>query len=252
MLEEQDNISAEPSDEPEDTQTELSEKQPELLEKQPERRPEVFKVKVNGEEKEVDIDELIRGYMRQSDYTRKRQEEAELRKLGEQFKQLLSDPSIASKFQKLFETQEEEEAGTEEEELDYETKLKKDIVDEIANKFGLKELQQKQMQQELENIFAGLQENYGDGVINYKDQVMNIFYQRPDLNPQDIFKVIAFDDYLRGAIELGRQLEREEQEKRSKGRVSSGLSGSGTEDVKKLTAVSLDEALAKAQAEINH
>lgn len=40
----------------------------------------LYKVKVNGEEKEVPLDEILAGYMRQQDYTRKTQELAEQRK----------------------------------------------------------------------------------------------------------------------------------------------------------------------------
>ena len=43
-----------------------------------------YKVKVNGQYEEVSEDELIAGYSRQSDYTRKSQEVAEQRKLFEQ------------------------------------------------------------------------------------------------------------------------------------------------------------------------
>lgn len=45
-----------------------------------------FKVKVDGEEIEVTQDELLRGYMRQRDYTQKTQQLAEQRKQFEQYK----------------------------------------------------------------------------------------------------------------------------------------------------------------------
>lgn len=47
---------------------------------EPEGTPDRYKVKVNGEEIEVSLDELLNGYSRQSDYTRKSQELAERRK----------------------------------------------------------------------------------------------------------------------------------------------------------------------------
>lgn len=62
----------EESDESEDS--EQQEEQPR------ERLPESVKVKVNGEEVEVTLDELARGYSRQSDYSRKTQQLAEERK----------------------------------------------------------------------------------------------------------------------------------------------------------------------------
>jgi len=42
-----------------------------------------YKVRVDGEEAEVELDELLRGYSRTSDYTRKTQAAAELRKAAE-------------------------------------------------------------------------------------------------------------------------------------------------------------------------
>lgn len=45
-----------------------------------EEEPQKFTVKVDGQEIEVTLDELKNGYQRQSDYTRKTQEAAELRK----------------------------------------------------------------------------------------------------------------------------------------------------------------------------
>lgn len=66
------NDSVEESDESEES--EQQEEQPR------ERLPESVKVKVNGEEVEVTLDELARGYSRQSDYSRKTQQLAEERK----------------------------------------------------------------------------------------------------------------------------------------------------------------------------
>ena len=66
----------------EDTVEESDEsEESEQQEEQPrERLPESIKVKVNGEEVEVTLDELARGYSRQSDYSRKTQQLAEERK----------------------------------------------------------------------------------------------------------------------------------------------------------------------------
>ncbi len=55
-------------------------------EQEPEEDPEeaeaptVFTVKIDGKEQQVPVDELIKGYQRTADYTRKTQEAAELRK----------------------------------------------------------------------------------------------------------------------------------------------------------------------------
>ena len=51
----------------------------ELDEDELEEEPEVYAVKVDGEELEVSLDELVKGYSRQSDYTRKTQELASQR-----------------------------------------------------------------------------------------------------------------------------------------------------------------------------
>ena len=54
---------------------------------EPEQTPDRYTVKVNGEEIEVTLDELLHGYSRQSDYTRKSQELAERRKAIEALEQ---------------------------------------------------------------------------------------------------------------------------------------------------------------------
>lgn len=61
-------------------ETEESEDSDQQEEQPQERLPESIKVKVNGEEVEVTLDELARGYSRQSDYSRKTQQLAEERK----------------------------------------------------------------------------------------------------------------------------------------------------------------------------
>ena len=61
----------------------------ELDEDESEEEPEFYSVKVDGEELEVSLDELVKGYSRQSDYTRKTQELAgqrdEMTKLQQQW-----------------------------------------------------------------------------------------------------------------------------------------------------------------------
>lgn len=54
-------------------------------------QPELYAVKVNGEEVQVTFDELLSGYSRQSDYTRKSQELAERRKAVEALEQQISE-----------------------------------------------------------------------------------------------------------------------------------------------------------------
>ena len=73
--------SAEPQDEAEETSEEVEGEEEEAEEEAP--RDEKFVVKVDGKEIEVPKDELIRGYQREADYTRKTQKLAEERKLVE-------------------------------------------------------------------------------------------------------------------------------------------------------------------------
>jgi len=73
--------SAEPQDEAEEPSEEV-EGEDEEAEEQP-RKEQKFVVKVDGKEIEVPKDELIRGYQREADYTRKTQKLAEERKFVE-------------------------------------------------------------------------------------------------------------------------------------------------------------------------
>lgn len=68
-----------PAEIPSDEESDESEDTEEQEEQEP-RLPTTLKVKVNGEEVEVTLDELQRGYSRQSDYSRKTQQLAEERK----------------------------------------------------------------------------------------------------------------------------------------------------------------------------
>ena len=57
-----------------------------------ESQPDKFVVKVNGEELEVTKDELLRGYQREADYTRKTQKLAEERRMVEsEFQQVRAE-----------------------------------------------------------------------------------------------------------------------------------------------------------------
>ena len=73
--------SAEPQDQAEETSEEVEGEDGEAEEQAP--KDEKFIVKVDGKEIEVPKDELIRGYQREADYTRKTQKLAEERKLVE-------------------------------------------------------------------------------------------------------------------------------------------------------------------------
>ena len=82
--------SAEPQEEAEETSEEVEGEDEESEEEAP--RDEKFVVKVDGKEIEVPKDELIRGYQREADYTRKTQKLAEERKLVEsEFQQVRAE-----------------------------------------------------------------------------------------------------------------------------------------------------------------
>jgi hypothetical protein len=82
--------SAEPQDETEEASEEVEGEDEEAEEEAP--RDEKFIVKVDGKEIEVPKDELIRGYQREADYTRKTQKLAEERKFVEsEFQQVRAE-----------------------------------------------------------------------------------------------------------------------------------------------------------------
>ena len=69
------------SSETEEEEEDVEESSEEEFEEESQEEEEpLYAVRVNGEEQEVNLDELVKGYSRQSDYTRKTQELAEQRK----------------------------------------------------------------------------------------------------------------------------------------------------------------------------
>lgn len=88
---------AEPqSEEVEQTETEESEvEEQEETEVEEEELPQTFKVKAAGEEKDVSLDELIKGYQLGADYTKKTTEVAEQRKAVEAERQAIEEAKYA-------------------------------------------------------------------------------------------------------------------------------------------------------------
>jgi len=82
--EEEPDETDEPIDEEEDVQDTQEEEEREEVEA---ADPELYKVIIDGEEVEVSLDELQKGYSRQSDYTRKTQQLAQQRKEAEALQQ---------------------------------------------------------------------------------------------------------------------------------------------------------------------
>jgi len=79
MLDPQPEGQAEVEAAPEEVEAQAEEAVEEVQEEQVEETPR-YRVKVDNEELEVDLDELIKGYSRTSDYTKKTQSLAEQRK----------------------------------------------------------------------------------------------------------------------------------------------------------------------------
>lgn len=89
-VESDDLESAEPQDEPEEDSEDVEGEEEESEEEEPSESK--FVVKVDGKELEVDKEELIRGYQREADYTRKTQKLAEERRMVEsEFQQVRAE-----------------------------------------------------------------------------------------------------------------------------------------------------------------
>ena len=74
----------------EEAETEEEEEESEESDDEVEEEPDVYSVTVNGEEQEVTFDELLKGYSRQSDYTRKTQELSDNRREFESMQQAMA------------------------------------------------------------------------------------------------------------------------------------------------------------------
>ena len=74
----------------EEAETEEEEEESEESDDEVEEEPDVYSVTVNGEEQEVTFDELLKGYSRQSDYTRKTQELSDNRREFQSMQQAMA------------------------------------------------------------------------------------------------------------------------------------------------------------------
>ena len=100
-----DHLDEEDSDGEPTPQEQPQQEEQEEPEEQPQEEPK-YKVKVGNEEVEVTQEELVRGYMRQSDYTRKTQELANQR---HQFEQLYRQPINPHPYEQPTQTQQQVE-----------------------------------------------------------------------------------------------------------------------------------------------
>ena len=119
-----------PQEEDESPEEELEEELEEQVEE--EEQPQVFKVKIDGQEQEVTLEELQRGYSRQQDYTRKTQEIAQQKKLIEQ--QLADLSQRDATYQELLPRMEAQLKGDLENEPNWEQLSKDDPLGYVREK----------------------------------------------------------------------------------------------------------------------
>jgi hypothetical protein len=127
------------ADDFEETETETLDDEQDEIEEQNE--PQLYSVKVNGEDVEVTIDELQSSYSRQADYTRKTQELAQQRKsVEEQKSEVAKNEAIYKELLPKMEAALSESLGTE---PDWETLYSNDPIGYVRERDLWNEKQQK-------------------------------------------------------------------------------------------------------------
>ena len=134
---EEEELQADDFEETEETET-LDDEQDEIEEQ---NEPQLYAVKVNGEDVEVTIDELQSSYSRQADYTRKTQELAQQRKtVEEQQSEVAKNEAIYKELLPKMEAALSESLGTE---PDWETLYSNDPIGYVRERDLWNEKQQK-------------------------------------------------------------------------------------------------------------
>lgn len=134
---EEEELQADDFEETEETET-LDDEQDETEEQ---NEPQLYSVKVNGEDVEVTIDELQSSYSRQADYTRKTQELAQQRKaVEEQKSEVAKNEAIYKELLPKMEAALSESLGTE---PDWETLYSNDPIGYVRERDLWNEKQQK-------------------------------------------------------------------------------------------------------------
>ena len=148
--EESEDESLESEDESEDEESEEeSEEADEEEGEEEEEQDDVYAVKVNGEDHEVTLDELVKGYSRQSDYTRKTQELSELRSQYDTAKQQYEaglpelDALKEQYMRALGETIENSMAGLERFNIDWEALKEEDREEYLVKRDDFRQAQDK-------------------------------------------------------------------------------------------------------------
>ena len=134
---EEEELQADDFEETEETET-LDDEQDEIEEQ---NEPQLYSVKINGEDVEVTIDELQSSYSRQADYTRKTQELAQQRKtVEEQQSEVAKNEAIYKELLPKMEAALSESLGTE---PDWETLYSNDPIGYVRERDLWNEKQQK-------------------------------------------------------------------------------------------------------------
>lgn len=138
-----DDVSDEPSDD--DTEPASPDEEPDETDDEPNDEPETpktFRLKVNGEEVEVTLDELQKGYSRTADYTRKTQELANQRKAAEaEFQAVRAERQRYSQTLTQLEQIVQQSAGAE---PDWET-LSREDPEEFNRQFAVHQLKKQRL-----------------------------------------------------------------------------------------------------------
>jgi len=171
--EESEDESLESDDESEDEESEEeSEEADEEEDEEEEEQDEVYAVKVNGEDHEVTLDELVKGYSRQSDYTRKTQELSELRSQYDTAKQQYEAgvpelDSLKEQYMRaLGETIENSMAGLERFNIDWEALKEEDREEYLVKRDDFRQAQDKireyqgKKQREEEQFHQGMRQKH--------------------------------------------------------------------------------------------
>lgn len=180
----------------EDTQTEP-------VEAAPEEPGERYPVKIGGEEHEVTLEELRNGYQRQSDYTKKTQELADLRKQLAPYEALASalekDPLGTLKaLNEAYKVSDEKSA--EWDEMDpQEQRL-------VRLERDLEQQRTREARAQIEREFKSLEDQYGE----IDRQKIAAFAYKNDYSVTDAYKLMHFEDVQKQAQKQATTAEREE------------------------------------------
>ena len=182
------------------------------------------KVKVDGEELSVPLNEALQGYQRQADYSRKTQEAAQLRQEAEQALrlqqamkqspglavQVLAHQAGVSVEEFLGMTPAQQQAAVQDQEEDYSDPLERALSDERKARIALEQrIEQREADEYLQRSVQGLKQTYGIGDEEVREVVGRALQM--ELGPESfpmIYQALAFEK-----LQAGTQAQREAAEK---------------------------------------